>query len=65
MGEDLGGIAFHIGMRVAALAGPAEVLATGIVKDLVAESGIRFEDRGMQRLKGVPGEWHLYSAVAG
>lgn len=64
MGKDLGGIAVHIGARVAALAGPGEVLATSTVKDLVAGSGLRFEDRGMQSLRGVPGEWHIYSASA-
>jgi len=65
MGKDLGGIAVHIGARVAALAGPGEVLATSTVKDLVAGSGLRFEDRGMQTLKGVPSKWHLYSVMSG
>jgi hypothetical protein len=55
----LGGIAVHIGSRVMALAGPAEVLVTGTVKDLVAGSGARFEDRGTHELKGVEGAWHV------
>ena len=44
-------------------AGPQEVLVSSTVKDLVAGSGIAFEDRGTHRLKGVPDEWHLYAAV--
>ncbi len=58
-GDDLAGIAVHIGARVAALAGGGEVLVTGTVRDLVAGSGIEFEDRGRQTLKGVPGEWQV------
>jgi class 3 adenylate cyclase len=58
------GIAVSIGARVAAKAGPGEVLVSQTVKDLVAGSGIAFEDRGAEELKGVPGEWRLYS-VAG
>jgi class 3 adenylate cyclase len=49
---------------VAGKAAPGEVLASSTVKDLVAGSGLEFEDRGSHELKGVPGEWHLY-AVAG
>ena len=63
-GSEIRGIAVHTGARVAAKAGPGEVLASSTVKDLVAGSGLEFEDRGSHRLKGVPGEWHLY-AVAG
>jgi pimeloyl-ACP methyl ester carboxylesterase len=63
MGDKLGGIAVHIGARVAALAGAAEVLVSGTVKDLVAGSGLKFEDRGSHVLKGVPGDWRLYSVV--
>jgi class 3 adenylate cyclase len=63
-GSDIGGIAVHTGARVAGLAGPGEVLASSTVKDLVAGSGLEFEDRGSHQLKGVPGEWRLY-AVAG
>ena len=61
-GADVGGIAVHIGARVAALAGPSEVLVSSTVKDLVAGSGLVFTDRGEHQLKGVPGPWHLYSA---
>ena len=61
MGDDVGGIAVHIGARVVALAGAAEVLVSSTVKDLVAGSGLRFRDRGSQSLKGVPGEWHIYA----
>jgi class 3 adenylate cyclase len=61
VGDDVGGIAVHIGARVAALAGAGEVLVSSTVKDLVAGSGLRFSDRGMQALKGVPGEWHIYA----
>jgi class 3 adenylate cyclase len=55
------GIAVHIGARIAAMAGAGEVLASSTVKDLVAGSGIEFEDRGMHELKGVPGEWRLFA----
>jgi len=64
LGADVGGIAVHIGARVAALAGPSEVLATSTVKDLVAGSGLAFDDRGEHRLKGVPDAWHLYALAA-
>jgi class 3 adenylate cyclase len=62
--NDVGGIAVHIGARVAATASPGEVLVSGTVKDLVVGSGIGFEDRGERELKGVPGRWRLW-AVAG
>ncbi len=62
MGEKVGGIAVHIGARVAAAAGAGEVLVSSTVKDLVAGSGIRFADRGTHVLKGVPGEWRLFAA---
>jgi class 3 adenylate cyclase len=62
MGDDVGGIAVHIGARVASLAGAGEVLVSRTVKDLVAGSGLRFEDRGSQTLKGVPGDWQIYAA---
>ena len=57
----VGGIAVHIGARVAAQAQPGEVLVSSTVKDLVAGSGIAFQDRGLAELKGVPGEWRLYA----
>jgi pimeloyl-ACP methyl ester carboxylesterase len=62
MGRDVGGIAVHIGARVASLAGAGQVLVSRTVKDLVAGSGLRFADRGNQTLKGVPGEWQIYAA---
>jgi pimeloyl-ACP methyl ester carboxylesterase len=55
------GIAVHTGARVAAQAQPGEVLVSSTVKDLVAGSGIRFADRGVRELAGVPGEWHLFA----
>jgi class 3 adenylate cyclase len=58
------GIAVSIGARVAALAGPSEVLVSQTVKDLVAGSGLEFEDRGSHALKGVPGEWRVYAVDA-
>jgi class 3 adenylate cyclase len=61
MGNDVGGVAVHTGARVAALAGPSEVLVSSTVKDLVAGSGLVFEDRGEQRLKGAPEKWRLYA----
>jgi class 3 adenylate cyclase len=57
----IAGIAVSMGARVAASAGPGEVLVSSTVKDLVAGSGIEFEDRGKHELKGVPGEWRLYA----
>src|SRR5271168_1159580 len=62
-GDDIGGIAVHIGARVSALAGPNEVLVSSTLRDLVIGSGLEFEDRGDHTLKGVPGEWRI-SAVA-
>jgi len=60
-GDDIGGIAVHIGARVAALAGAGEVFVSNTVKDLVNGSGITFRDRGTHALKGLPGEWQLFS----
>jgi class 3 adenylate cyclase len=59
-GDGVVGIAVHIGARVAALAGPDEVLVSSTVRDLVAGSGLQFVDRGPHRLKGVPDEWRLF-----
>ncbi|HET6810155.1 MAG TPA: adenylate/guanylate cyclase domain-containing protein [Acidimicrobiales bacterium] len=59
----IGGIAVHIGARVAALAGPGEVLVSRTVKDLVVGSGIRFEERGTHQLKGVPDQWQLFAVT--
>jgi pimeloyl-ACP methyl ester carboxylesterase/class 3 adenylate cyclase len=58
---DVGGIAVHIGARVAGLADSGEVLVSSTVKDLVVGSGLTFADRGAHSLKGAPGEWRLYS----
>jgi class 3 adenylate cyclase len=63
-GDRIRGIAVHLGARVAALAGPREVLVSSTVKDLVAGSGIEFEDRGEHPLKGVPGAWRIFLAAA-
>lgn len=60
-GEKVRGIAVHIGARVSAEAAPGEVLVSSTVKDLVAGSGVEFEDRDTHPLKGVPGEWHLFA----
>jgi class 3 adenylate cyclase len=64
MGDNIGGLAVHIGSRVAGLAGPGEVLASSTVKDLVAGSGIVFEDRGAHPLKGIPGEWRVFKVAS-
>jgi len=64
MGSKLGGIAVHIGARVAGHAQPGEVLVSSTVKDLVAGSGIAFDERGTHALKGVPGQWSLYAVSA-
>jgi pimeloyl-ACP methyl ester carboxylesterase len=63
-GDEVTGLAVHIGARVIALAGPSEVLVSRTVKDLVVGSGIEFSDRGTHELKGVPDTWQLF-AVAG
>jgi class 3 adenylate cyclase len=63
-GGKVAGIAVHTGARIASLANPGEVLVSSTVKDLVAGSGIQFQDRGTHNLKGV-GEWHLYAPLAG
>jgi class 3 adenylate cyclase/pimeloyl-ACP methyl ester carboxylesterase len=63
-GDDLGGIAVHIGARVSALAGPNDVLVSSTLRDLVIGSGLEFEDRGAHQLKGVPGEWRLFAVAS-
>jgi class 3 adenylate cyclase len=63
-GDRVRGIAVHIGARVAALAGPGEALVSSTVKDLVAGSGIEFEDRGEHGLKGVPAAWRLFAVAS-
>jgi class 3 adenylate cyclase len=64
VGAKVSGIAVHTGARIAAAAGPREVLASGTVRDLVAGSGIRFDDRGSHVLKGVPGDWRLFAVAS-
>ncbi|HEV7174956.1 MAG TPA: adenylate/guanylate cyclase domain-containing protein, partial [Solirubrobacteraceae bacterium] len=61
LGDDVAGIAVHIGARVMERAGPGEVLASSTVKDLVFGSGLRFSDRGAHSLRGVPDEWRLFA----
>jgi class 3 adenylate cyclase len=65
IGDKVGGIAVHIGARVASLARPGEVLVSNTVKDLVAGSGLTFTERGVHALKGVPGEWPLFAVISG
>jgi class 3 adenylate cyclase len=60
MGDDVGGMAVHIAARVAALAGPGDVLASGTVYGTVVGSGLAFDDLGTRELKGVPGQWPLF-----
>jgi class 3 adenylate cyclase len=62
VGDKITGIAVNIGARIAAQAGPGEVLVSSTVKDLVAGSRLQFEERGVTELKGLPGEWQLYAA---
>jgi class 3 adenylate cyclase len=63
-GEDVAGIAVHIGARISALAGPGEVYVSSTVRDLVAGSGIAFDDRGSHSLKGVPGDWRILAVAS-
>jgi class 3 adenylate cyclase len=62
-GGRVSGIAVHIGARISALSAPGEVLVSRTVKDLVAGSTLRFEERGEAELKGVPGRWELYAVA--
>ncbi len=64
-GEDIRGLAVHVGARIAALAGAGEVLVSRTVRDLVVGSGLTFTDRGLHTLKGVPDEWQVFSASIG
>jgi class 3 adenylate cyclase len=63
-GEDIGGIAVHIGARVSALAGVNDVLVSSTLRDLVIGSGLVFDERGAYELKGVPGEWRLFAVAS-
>jgi class 3 adenylate cyclase len=60
-GDDVGGIAVHIGARVAAKADAGEILVSSTVKDLVVGSDLRFKQRGIHTLKGIPEDWRLFS----
>lgn len=64
VGDDIRGLAVHIGARVMSFAEPGEVLASATVKDLTFGSGIEFEDRGTHVLKGVPGDWRLFAVTS-
>jgi class 3 adenylate cyclase len=63
-GNDVGGIAVNIGARVAATGSAGDVVVSSTVRDLVAGSGIEFDDRGQQSLKGVPDTWRLFAVTA-
>jgi class 3 adenylate cyclase len=63
-GEDVGGLAVHIGARVADLARLGEILVSRTVRDLVAGSGLRFAERGEHELKGIPDRWQLYAVTS-
>jgi class 3 adenylate cyclase len=62
VGAKITGLAVNIGARIASRAEPGEVLVSSTVKDLVAGSPLRFQDRGVAELKGVPGRWQIYAA---
>jgi hypothetical protein len=62
-GDNIRGLAVHVGARVGALASAGEVLVSSTVKDLTAGSGLQFEDAGEHELKGVPDQWHLYRVL--
>lgn len=64
LGDDIAGIAVHIAARVISLAAPGEILVSRTIKDLVAGSGLQFEDRGLHTLRGVPDQWQLFAASA-
>jgi class 3 adenylate cyclase len=61
-GGKVGGLAVHLGARNHARAAPGEVRVSSTVRDLVVGSGLAFADRGVHRLRGIPGEWHLFAA---
>jgi class 3 adenylate cyclase len=62
-GREIRGIAVHTGARVAALAGPSEILVSRTIRDLVAGAPIRLESRGVHQLKGVPGSWAVFAVI--
>jgi class 3 adenylate cyclase len=57
----VGGLGVHIGARVAAIAGPGEILVSSTVRQAVSGSDLRFTDRGLHQLKGVPEQWHVFA----
>ena len=63
-GDDLGRVGVHIGARIAALDGPSQVLVSRTVKDIVAGSGLRFEQHGEYDLNGIPDRWRVYVATS-
>jgi class 3 adenylate cyclase len=63
-GDDVGGVAVHIGQRVSSIAAAREVLVSQTVKDLVFGSGLEFKDRGPHELRGIPGTWQLYQVAS-
>ena len=63
MDGKVGGIGVHIGDRIGSMAEPSEVLVSSTVKDLVAGSGLAFEEAGEHELKGIPDRWRLYRVV--
>ncbi|MBA3383507.1 MAG: hydrolase, partial [Actinobacteria bacterium] len=63
-GDSVAGIAVHTGARIAALAGPGEILVSRTVADLTSGSGLVFEPRGEHELKGVPGTWQVYAVAS-
>jgi class 3 adenylate cyclase len=63
VGSKVAGIAVNVGSRIASIASPGEVLVSSTVKDLVAGSGLEFDERGEHELKGVPGTWRLYAVT--
>jgi DNA-binding NarL/FixJ family response regulator/class 3 adenylate cyclase len=63
IGRKLGGVAVHVGARILSTAGPGEVRVSSTVRDVVSGGGVQFLDQGIHALKGIPGEWHLYSVV--
>ena len=63
-GDDVGGIAVHIGARVSERAGPGELLVSSAIPSLVAGSGLAFEDLGEEELRGVEGKWRLFRVIS-
>jgi class 3 adenylate cyclase len=64
VGDELAGIAVHLGARIAAMASPGEIVVSSTVRDLVAGSGLELVDRGLHQLKGVEERWRLFAVAA-